>query len=121
MTIKFLLFQGNWENEGNLCALEAEQSILLLAVGENAPFLNHQETTNYDYLTKNKTKIKAIVLPNSFPKNCAFLLSLYQELNLQCPIYASQHTSLILEYLFPEQTEIKDKFFSVESSKSLKI
>ena len=98
MTIRFLLFQGNWENEGNLCALETEQSILLLATGENAPFLNHQETINYDHLTKNKDKIKAIILPNSLPKNCSFLPHLYQELNLQCPIYGSQHTSLIFDY-----------------------
>lgn len=99
MTIRFLLFQGNWENEGNFCALETEKSILLLAVGENAPFLNHQETIDYDYLIKNKTKIKAIFLNNTLPKNCAFLVSFYQELNLQVPIYGSQHTSLILDYL----------------------
>ena len=121
MTIKFLLFQGNWENEGNFCALETEQSILLLAVGENAPFLNHQKATNYDYLTKNKDKIKAIIFPNSLPKNCAFLPHLYQDLNLQCPIYVSQHTSLIFDYLWPSQTKIKEKFIAIEPNKSLKV
>ncbi|CAJ0916983.1 163_t:CDS:2 [Entrophospora sp. SA101] len=81
---------GNWENEGNLWALETEHSILLLAAGENAPFLNQQETIDYDYLSKAKAKIKAIILFNTLPKNCAFLPQLYQELNLQCPIYGSQ-------------------------------
>jgi mRNA degradation ribonuclease J1/J2 len=99
MNVKFLLFQGNWEHEGNFCALETEQSILLLAAGENAPFLNHQEIVNYDYLTKNKDKIKAIFLNNTLPKNCAFLPFLYQELNLQVPVYGSQHSFLILDYL----------------------
>ncbi|RHZ37252.1 hypothetical protein [endosymbiont GvMRE of Glomus versiforme] len=121
MNIKFLLFQGNWENEGNLCALETEQSILLLSAGENAPFLNHQETINYDYLTKNKAKIKAIILPNVLPKNCAFLPHLYQELNLQCPIYGSQHTFLIFDYLFPSQPKIKDKFVPIEPNKNLQV
>jgi mRNA degradation ribonuclease J1/J2 len=99
MTIKFLLFRGNWENEGNFFALETEQSILLLAVGENAPFSNYQATVDYDYLTKNKNKIKAVFLNNTLPKNCAFLPFLYQELNLLVPIYGSQHSSLILDYL----------------------
>lgn len=121
MTVKFLFFQGNWEHEGNFCALETEQSILLLSVGENAPFLNRQETVNYDYLTKNKAKIKAIFLNNALPKNCAFLPFLYQELDLQVPIYGSQHTSLILDYLWPLQTKIKDKFVIVEANKTLKI
>jgi len=79
--------------------LETEQSILLLSVGENAPFLNRQEIANYDYLTKNKAKIKAIFLNNALPKSCAFLSFLYQELDLQVPIYGSQYTSLILDYL----------------------
>ncbi|CAJ0747094.1 20017_t:CDS:2 [Entrophospora sp. SA101] len=60
---------GNWENEGNLWALETEHSILLLAAGENAPFLNQQETIDYDYLSKAKAKIKAIILFNTLPKN----------------------------------------------------
>ncbi|CAJ0641520.1 16356_t:CDS:2 [Entrophospora sp. SA101] len=33
----------------------------------------------------NIDKIKAIILPNSLPKNCSFLPHLYQELNLQYP------------------------------------
>ncbi|KLL02987.1 MAG: RNA-metabolising metallo-beta-lactamase [Mycoplasmataceae bacterium CE_OT135] len=101
--------------------METEHSILLLTAGENAPFLNHQETIDYDYLTKAKAKIKAIILPNTLPKNCALLPQLYQELNLQCPIYGSQHTFLILDYLWATQPKIKDKFIAIEPNKSLKV
>jgi len=92
-----------------------------LAAGENAPFLNHQEIVDYEYLAKNKTKIKAIFLNNTLPKNCAFLVSFYQELNLQVPIYGSKHTSLILDYLWSSQTKAKDKFQVIEINKVLKL
>lgn len=94
---------------------------MLFAVGENAPFLNHQEIIDYEYLTKNKTKIKAIFLSNALPKNCAFLPFLYQELSLQVPIYGSQHSLLILDYLWLSAAKIKDKFRIVEINKPLKI
>ena len=115
--VKFLLFRGNWENEGNLCALETKNDILLLAAGENAPFLNNQEVTDYSYLTKNRAKIQAILLPNSLPKNSAFLPQLYQELNLHCPLYASEKTSLILSYLWPEAEKIRSNLRIMESQK----
>ena len=120
MTIKFLLFKGNWEHESNFWALESEQSILLFAAGENAPFLT-SEIIDYNYLIKNKAKLKAIILNNTLPKNCASLFKIYQKLACSVPIYVSEHTFLILSHLFPLPTKTKDKFIIFEPNKSLKI
>ena len=120
MTIKFLLFRGGWESESNFWALESEQSILLFAAGEDAPFIN-PEVVNYNYLIKNKTKLKAIILNNALPRNCASLLEIYQKLSCSVPLYTSQSTFLILSQLFSLPTKIKDKFIIFEPNKSLKI
>jgi hypothetical protein len=66
MTVRFLLFSGRWENEGNFYLLESEKSILLLATGKDYSLIGSQEQQiGRDYLKENKNKIRAIIVANT--------------------------------------------------------
>lgn len=116
ITIRFLLFSGSWENEGNFWALETEKTILLFAIGQNSSFLS-TEVLEWSYLEKNSKKIQAIFLNNLTPKNCSLLMKIYQEIELKVPIYGSNHSQLILDYLFAESNQIRKNFVSIELNK----
>ena len=54
MSIRFLLFRGSWENEGNFYLLESEKYILLLAAGKDYSLNGYQEQQiGRDYLKEN--------------------------------------------------------------------
>ena len=103
MTIKFLLFRGNWENEGKFYALESEKTIILLAVGQDySVAASTEQQLGYDYLKENRNKIQGIVINNTTSQNIGLLPKICGELGNQIPIYTSVHSKLILHYLFPQ-------------------
>jgi len=67
MTIRFLLFHGNWENEGRFCVLETEKSIIILAGGQDYLLSDDspEQQLGRNYLKENKNKIKAIIVVNT--------------------------------------------------------
>ena len=66
MTIKFLLFRGNWENEGKFYALESEKAIILLATGQDySVAASTEQQLGYDYLKENRNKIQGIIINNT--------------------------------------------------------
>jgi len=83
--------------------------------------LNNKTVDDWDYLARNKSKIKAILINNTIPRNCADLSEIYQELDLSVPIYGSDHTKIIFDYLFTLNEKIKRKFVLAEPNKAIKI
>ena len=74
MSVRFLLFSGNWENEGNFYLLETEKSIIILATGKGHSSINLQEQQiGRDYLKENRSKVKAIVINNTNFQNIVLL------------------------------------------------
>lgn len=103
MTIKFLLFRGNWENEGKFYALESEKTIIILAVGQDYSTVNTEEKQlGYDYLKENHSKIQGIIINNTDSRNFGSLTKICGDFGNQIPIYTSVHSKLILHYLFPQ-------------------
>ncbi|WNE40974.1 MAG: Ribonuclease J [Mycoplasmataceae bacterium] len=120
MTVRFLLFRGSWENEGNFYLLESEQGILLLATGKEYSLTGYQEQQiGRDYLKENRAKVKAIVIANTNWQNVGCLSDICREIGVQIPIYTSFQSRLVLSYLFPLQ--IRNRIIVVEKNKELKI
>jgi len=120
MNIRFLLFRGQWEDEGNFLALENPESIIILATGKtHSKILT--ESLGLDYLKENKVKIKAILVLNTALKNVGFLENIYQELNMDIPLYGSLSSKLVLEYLFPQFLKLKKNYLIVKTEQELKI
>ena len=119
MSIRFLLFQGNWENEGNFCLLEDSESIIVLAAGQNFSLKRAQEQQiGRDYLKENRNKVKAILVNNTSWQNIGLLPDICRDLGFKVPIYTSFHNRLILFSLFPH---FRNKITVVEKNKETKL
>ncbi|MCE8169936.1 MAG: hypothetical protein I3273_07520, partial [Candidatus Moeniiplasma glomeromycotorum] len=119
MTVRFLLFCGSWENEGNFYLLESEKSILLLALGQDYSLTGYQEQqVGRDYLREKRNKIKAIIVANTNWQNVGLLNDIGREIGFHVPIYTSPLSKLIFSYLFPP---LRNKIILVEKNKELKI
>ena len=119
MTVRFLLFRGNWENEGNFYLLESEKNILLLATGKDYSLVGSQEQqVGRDYLKENKAKIRAIIVTNTNWQNVGFLTDISREIGSHVPIYTSHYSKLILPYLFPQ---LRSKIIVAEKNRELKV
>ena len=102
MTVRFLLFSGSWENEGNFYLLESEKCILLLATGKDYSLIGSQEQqVGRNYLKDKKAKIRAIIVTNTNWQNVGLLADISREIGPQVPIYTSHYSKIILSYLFP--------------------
>ncbi|KLL04564.1 MAG: metallo-beta-lactamase [Mycoplasmataceae bacterium RV_VA103A] len=113
MTIRFLLFSGRWENEGNFYLLESEKNILLLATGKDYSLIGSQEQqVGRDYLKENRNKIRAVIIANTNWQNIGLLADIGREVGFQIPIYTSHPSKLILTYLFPR---LRNKIIAVET------
>lgn len=120
MTVRFLLFRGSWENEGNFYLLESEQGILVLATGKEHSLTGYQEQqVGRDYLKENRAKIKAIIVTNTNWQNIGCLSDICREIGSQIPIYSSYQSRLILSYLFPSQ--LRNRIILIDKNKELKI
>ena|SRR5436190_3733685 len=103
MTVRFLLFRGSWENEGNFYLLESEKSILLLATGKDYSLVGSQEQqVGRNYLKENKAKVRAIIVTNTNWQNVGLLADISREIGSHIPIYTSHYSKIILFYLFPQ-------------------
>jgi mRNA degradation ribonuclease J1/J2 len=119
MSIRFLLFRGQWENEGNFYLLESEKYILVLAVGKDYSSTGYQEQQiGRDYLKENRAKIRAIIITNTNWQNVGLLADICREIGSQIPIYTSYYSKLIFAYLFPR---LRNKIITVEKNPEWKI
>ena len=100
MKLKFLLFRGNWENEGNFYALEDENTIIILSVGHG--YYLKESTDDYqlafNYLEEKYEKIKAIVINNTSFRNIGLLLVFFKKFT-EIPIFTSNYNSDIISFL----------------------
>src|SRR6202012_1729632 len=112
--VRFLIFRGSLQNEGNFWALESDETILLIGAGKDNPYVI-RNILSLDYLKENKDKIKAVLINNSSPKNSGFLQEIYNELDLNVPIYGSRSTKLALDVYFNFDKKIVNNFIEVES------
>jgi mRNA degradation ribonuclease J1/J2 len=120
MTVRFLLFRGSWENEGNFHILESEQGILVLATGKEHSLTGYQEQqAGRDYLKENRAKIKAIIVANTNWQNIGCLSDVCREIGSQIPIYSSYQSRLVLSYFFPSQ--LRNRIILIDKNKELKI
>ena len=63
MSVHFLSFGGNWENEGKFCLLETKKSIIIIAVGKGHSSVELQEQQiGHDYLKENRKFIEKSVI-----------------------------------------------------------
>jgi len=119
MTVRFLLFRGSWENEGNFYLLESEKDILLLATGKDYSLVGFQEQqVGRNYLKENKTKIRAIIVANTNWQNVGLLADISREIGSHIPVYTSRYSKIILFYLFPQ---LRSKVIEVEKNREWKI
>jgi len=119
MTVRFLLFRGSWENEGNFYLLESEKNILLLATGKDYSLVGSQEQqVGRNYLKENKIKIRAIIVANTNWQNVGLLADISREIGPYVPIYTSHYSKIILSYLFPQ---LRSKIIVVEKNRELKV
>jgi len=119
--VRFLIFRGSLQNEGNFWALESDETILLIGAGKDNPYVI-RNVLSLDYLKENKDKIKAVLINNSSPKNSGFLQEIYNELDLNVPIYGSKSTKLALDVYFNFDKKTVNNFVEVENlSKDLLI
>src|SRR5689334_18448909 len=103
MSVRFLLFSGSWENEGNFYLLETEKSILVVATGKGYSLVDFQEQQiGLDYLKENSHKVKAVVISNTSFQSVGLLEDVCQILDISIPLYTSFHSKLIISYLFPQ-------------------
>jgi len=119
MSVRFLLFSGNWENEGNFHLLETEKSIIILATGKVNSSKNLQEQQiGRDYLKEKKSKVKVVIINNTNFQNIGLLVDICSDLGVSIPIYASFHSKLIISYLFPS---LKNRIIIPEKNHEVKI
>ena len=119
MSIRFLIFQGNWEDEGNFCLLEDSESIIVLATGQNFSLTRVQEQQlGRDYLKENRSKVKAIIVNNTSWQNIGLLPDICGDLGFKVPIYTSFYNKLILFSLFPR---FRNKITVVEKNREIKV
>ncbi len=112
---RFLLFRGSLQNEGNLWALESNETIIIAAAGvDNPQVTNKSSFTNIDYLREHSVKIKAIFINNLLPKNSGLLEWVYQELDLKVPVYASRLTKAILQNYYNYDSVITESVVETE-------
>ncbi|WNE41358.1 MAG: Ribonuclease J 2 [Mycoplasmataceae bacterium] len=112
--IRFLVFRGNLQNEGNFFALESDETILIIGAGRDNPYVV-KSILNIDYLKENKDKIKAILLNNSSLKNSGSIQSIYDELDLNVPIYGSKITKISLESFYECKENLINNFVEVDN------
>jgi mRNA degradation ribonuclease J1/J2 len=102
MTSNFLLFRGNWENQGNIHCISSENSIILIATGQDYSNPDPEEQQlALEYLKENHSKIKGIFVGNTSFRNSGLLFKFCQEIGQNIQIYTNAHNKLILNYLFP--------------------
>lgn len=118
MSVRFLIFSGSWENEGNFYILESENAILILACGKGYSYNNVIEIQfAFEHLRNNKNKIKAIIIKNTDFQNFSLLLDVFRE--FQVPIYSSLYSKIIIEKEIPE---IKSRsIIVVENNSKIKL
>lgn len=103
MAVRFLLFGGNWENEGNFYLLETEKNIIIIASGKGYSSFNlPEQQIGLDYLKENRNKVGAIIVNNTNFQNIGLLEDISHSLGFSVPIYTSSYSKLILSYLFPQ-------------------
>jgi mRNA degradation ribonuclease J1/J2 len=119
MSVRFLLFSGSWENEGNFYLLETEKSIVVIAAGKGYSLVDFQEQQiGLDYLKESRHKVKAVVINNTSFQNIGLLENICQILGNNVPLYTSFHNKLIISYFFPR---FRNKVLSVEKDREVKI
>jgi mRNA degradation ribonuclease J1/J2 len=119
MSIRFLLFRGNWENEGNFALLETEKNILILATGRDCSVMGLQEQQiGRDYLKENRAKIGGIVVTNTGWQNIGLLADICQEFGPHVPVYTSFYSKLVFSYLFPQ---LRNKVIVAEKNKEWRV
>ena len=119
MTVRFLLFRGSWENEGNFYLLESKETILLLATGKDYSLIGSQEQQiGRDYLKENKSRIRAIIVTNTNWQNVGLIADISREIGSHVPIYTSHYSKIILPYLFPQ---LRSKIIVAEKNREWKI
>ena len=121
MKLKFLLFRGNWENEGNFYALEDENTIIILSVGHG--YYLKESTDDYqlafNYLEEKYEKIKAIVINNTSFRNIGLLLVFFKKFT-EIPIFTSNYNSDIISFLLSKM-ERKLKINIIPTSSTIEI
>ena len=119
MTVRFLLFCGSWENEGNFYLLESEKSIILLATGKDYSLIGSQEQqVGRNYLKENKDKIRAIIVTNTSWQNVGLLTDISREIGFHVPIYTSHYSKIVLSYLFPQ---LRSKIIVAEKNREWRV
>ena len=115
--MKFLVFSGAEENEGNFYILETNEEIIILSAGKSYYHFNTEKQKNgQDYLKKKKDKISSIIINNTSYKNIEFLEELYKDINKNIPIYTSYINEIILSNKFPS---LKNKIIKIEKNKKI--
>lgn len=110
---RFLVFRGSLQNEGNFWALESDKSIIIIGAGRDNPHVV-KTILNLDYLKENKEKIKALLISNSSPKNSGSIQDIYNDLELEVPIYGSRVAKITLETYYGCGQEIIKNFVEVD-------
>jgi ribonuclease J len=115
--IRFLVFRGSLQNEGNFWALESDKSIVIVGAGRDNPKIV-RDILNLDYLKENKDKIKALLIVNSSPKNSGSIQEIYEDLELEVPVYGSKITKLSLETYYGCGKSVVENFVEVDDLNS---
>lgn len=115
--IRFLVFRGSSQNEGNFWALESDNSLIIIGAGRDNPYVV-RNVLNLDYLKENKDKIKALMISNSAPKNSGSLQEIYRDLELEVPIYGSRVARVSLETYYKCGQDVIKNFIEVDELSS---
>jgi hypothetical protein len=120
MSIRFLLFRGNWENEGNFYLLETDDSIIVLSTGKDfsLSYSKQEQQIGQDYLKEKREKIKAIIISNTNFRNINFLKDICDSLGNEIPIFSSFHSKIIINSIFPG---IRNKINVVGKNKDISV
>jgi mRNA degradation ribonuclease J1/J2 len=86
---------------------------LIVGAGKDNPYVV-RNVLSLDYLKENKDKIKAVLLNNSSPKNSGFVQSIYDELELNVPVYGSKITKISLETFYECKENLLNNFIEVD-------
>lgn len=97
--IKFFALGGLDENGKDMYCFDINNEIYLVEAGlkypENQNLGIDIEIPSFDYLVKNKDRVKAIFITHAHPDTMGSITYLIKELNI--PIYATQLTSWLIE------------------------
>lgn len=123
--IKIIVLGGSGENGKNMMVIEIDNQMFVLDAGIKYPSRStpgiEYVIANYDYLKKNKSKIKGYIISHAHYYNYAAIPYIIDD--CPAPIYCTEVTKFFLEF-FIKKNNLKNNnldFFTFDPSNSNKI